>query len=40
MYLLREGRAALGVGAGADDEDDGKDNTAMLFSEDNAVDMD
>lgn len=40
MYLLREGRAALGVGAGADDEDDGKDDTAMLFSEDNAVDMD
>lgn len=30
----------LGVGAGADDEDEGKDEAAMLFSEDSAVDMD
>lgn len=38
IYLPREGRAVLGVGAGADD--DGKDEAAMLLSEDSAVDMD
>lgn len=30
----------LGVEAGTDDEDDGKDEAAMPFSEDSAVDMD
>lgn len=40
IYLLREGRAVLGIGAGADDTGAGKDEAAMLFSEVSAVDMD